>query len=686
MDLKSYTRYLIIGLLFILSGCKKESKTNFDIKDYSEITIKSVNGIYLCADRHQNNQIIANRKSAGEWERYSIETLEENKVAIRASNYSYVGSSQGNEGVLIAKYPKIQNNTIFKIIQDDSARLIFQDYQNRYVSIDENGLLRANRKNIQNADLFFLNTVDKKKFSHFSFSQLLPLIIGLILLFVSLITFQYKEDKKVSLILLLLGGFCVRLFVALLNSHLSLWDEQFHALVAKNMMSNPFAPMLYKNPVLPFDSTSWVGGHIWLHKQPLFLWQMALSMKIFGVNILGLRLPSVIMSTIVIFFIYRLGKISVNSTVGFFAALFFALANFTLEITAGAIHTDHNDIAFLFYVCASVWAWVEFENSDSSKKKYFLILVGIFSGCAVLVKWLTGLLVFSGWGLSILLSKERRGQWKQYFYLIMSFTIAIIVFLPWQIYILNTFPIISRHEFALNTQHFFEVIEEHGGDFWWHFNIAEDIYGVSKYFLLFSIVILIVSIKNKVFKIAFLSYIIIIQLFFAISATKMIAFTYCISFLIFLSIGVVIERFFKIVILNPKYMQKKTHHIIYTTVVIGILLGINLDIEKIQENHTMWKKDENTYLYEKLNSTPVIKSLSDRINNIEDHVIFNCKPSDNIPVMFFNDVVAAYNHIPDYETCLELKEKGYKIAVFNDNNLPSYLLTDEDITKISEYY
>ncbi len=59
---------------------------------------------------------------------------------------------------------------------------------------------------------------------------------------------------------------------------------------------------------------------------------------------------------------------------------------------------------------------------------------------------------------------------------------------------------------------------------------------------------------------------------------------------------------------------------------------------------------------------------------------------DNIPVMFFNDVIVAYSHVPNYEIDLELKQKGYKIAVFDDYNLPSYLLKDEDITKISEYY
>ena len=50
------------------------------------------------------------------------------------------------------------------------------------------------------------------------------------------------------------------------------------------MMEDPFKPMLIKNPLFPYHYGDWWNCHIWVHKQPLFLWQMALSMKIFGVS------------------------------------------------------------------------------------------------------------------------------------------------------------------------------------------------------------------------------------------------------------------------------------------------------------------------------------------------------------------------------------------------------------------
>lgn len=687
--MKKYPGYILIVISFIflygLGGCKK-SENIFRIKNDSEINIKGRNNLYLCADRYQNNQVIADRNNAGEWEKFVIHFLSDNKITLRSSDYSYVGVEQNGRELLYAGYSDTVNNAIFKITQIDSTGVVFQDYRNKYVSIDTNKTLRADKENIADASIFLLHELPQKNNSYFSFNQLIPLIIGLLLILISIITFQYKEDKKISIALLLLGGFSVRFFVSMLNAHLNLWDEQFHALVAKNMMSAPFSPMLFKNPVLPYDQLSWVGGYIWLHKQPLFLWQMALSMKIFGVNILAMRLPSMMMSTIIIYFIYRIGALCINKNAGFFGALFFALSNFVLEITAGAIHTDHNDVAFLFYVSAGIWAWVEYENSDSSRKKYFLILIGFFSGCAILVKWLSGLLVFSGWGISILLSKERRSQWLHYRNLLISLIVAVMTFLPWQIYILNAFPLLSKYEFALNRRHFFEVIEAHGGSFWWHFNIAKDIYGLSIYILILCIIILATSLKNRIFKTAFIAYIAIVYIFFGIAATKMIAFTLCISFLIYLAMGVTMDKFFNMVILNPKYLNKKIYNVIYLTLVLGILSGINLDFEKIQEKHTTWKKDENPFFYYRLRTTPAMKSLSEKISHIQDYVIFNCPQDDNVPIMFFNDVIAAYSLIPDYNTYADLKNKGYKMAVFDHGQLPSYLTTDNNVIKIPKYW
>lgn len=686
MQPRHYFKYLIFAFAITVAGCKKPERLLSDIKNGRLVTIKSNSGFYICADGHQGNKVVANRKLADDWEKFTIKFLENNQIALRAYNFNYLSYASDEDGLLVAHNQEINDRSTFTVIAADSGRIVLRNNLNKYVSVDATDDVRANKDSISQAGRFFINPVAVQKSSYFTFNQLIPLITGLVFIFISVIMFQYKEDKKLSIILLLIGGLCTRIFTALLNAHLNLWDEQFHALVAKNMIDNFLEPTLYKNPVLPYDSLSWTAGHVWLHKQPLFLWQMALSMKIFGVNVFAMRLPSVLMSTAVIFIIYRIGKLTINKTAGFYGALLFALARFTMEIAAGSYHTDHNDVAFLFYVSASVWAWVEYENAEGRRKKYFLILIGVFSGCAVLVKWLTGLLVFSGWGLSILLSKERRTQWINYGHLLISFVIAVAVFLPWQIYILNAFPALSRYEYAYNAQHFYKVMEGHGGDFWWHFNAAEDIYGISKFFILFCAVIFILSLKNKLYKIVILTYILFVYIFFGVAATKMVGFTYCISFLIYLAIGATVDRFFRVVILNPVYVSKKIYHVVYTTLIVGLISAFNLDIEKIQYEHTMWKKNNTSYLAIRLKANPVIKGLKDRLGNIKKYVIFNCKDDDVVPVMFFNDVAAAYNFSPERETLIELKNKGYKIAVFDDGKLLDYLTNDKDVVKVSAYW
>jgi len=681
-----YSLLVLFVFSVLLNACKNENSTELKVKNNSEITIKGLNGHFLSADQNQGNQILANRSTAGSWETFSIEVLSNNKVRLRASDFTYVGSDPSKDGQLFAGNKESVENIVFTIQKVDSISVVVLDYRNNYLLIDQHNAVRANEKNLTNASRFILKEMPALSLSHFKDEQLIPLIIGLVFLLFSLITFQYREDKKLSLMLLILGGFSVRLFAALLNSYLSLWDEQFHALVAKNMMEHPFEPMLYKNHVIPYDPVNWISGHIWLHKQPLFLWQMALSMKIFGVNIFALRLPSVLMSTAIIYFIYQIGKISLNKSTGYYGAVLFATSNFAIELTAGVLHTDHNDIAFLFYLVASIWAWVEYENCSGKRKKIFLVLIGLFSGCAILVKWLTGLLVFSGWGLSILLSKERRTKLKNYLHLLVSFGLAILVFLPWQLYILTAFPMLSRHEYALNSKHFVEVIEGHGGDFWWHFANAGVVYGLGILFIIFCFSVFFMSLKNAVFKIAFLTYVLLVYVFFSIAATKMIAFTYSVSFLLYLSVGLVIAVFFERVIKSSDYLPKKTQYTIYTSIILCIISGINLDVEKIQEYHTLYKKEENSYLHNKLKTTPHIRSFSEKHGPTKDFVLFNCRPDDNIPFMFFNDLIAAYSFVPDSNTLVKVKEQGHKIAVFDDQKLPSFIIMDQMVEKIPAYW
>jgi 4-amino-4-deoxy-L-arabinose transferase len=52
----------------------------------------------------------------------------------------------------------------------------------------------------------------------------------------------YKKQDRLSLVVLCLAAMVLRYHYITLDAFLNDWDERFHALVAKNMMTQPFAP------------------------------------------------------------------------------------------------------------------------------------------------------------------------------------------------------------------------------------------------------------------------------------------------------------------------------------------------------------------------------------------------------------------------------------------------------------
>ncbi|MBS1615887.1 MAG: glycosyltransferase family 39 protein [Bacteroidetes bacterium] len=303
---------------------------------------------------------------------------------------------------------------------------------------------------------------------------------------------RYFYKNNIAILFIVILSFFLRIGAILIDPFLHPWDERFHALVARNLMTSPFTPILRVNPITEnYDKFIWCCNHIWLHKQPLFMWQMALSMKVFGVSEWSMRLPSAIMGTILVLLIYRIAiLIKVSKRVALLTALLFACSNFHLQMIAGIQGMDHNDVAHGFYVLASIWALFEFEKS---KKWYWVIFIGVFSGAAILNKWLTGLLVYFIWGIVLLCQLINKAEVKkQIIFLLLSLIVCCIVFLPWQLYILYRFHDLAIYEYAFNRRHISEALEGHEGEYLYYINHLNYIIGK---FLIFFIplgVILIV--------------------------------------------------------------------------------------------------------------------------------------------------------------------------------------------------
>lgn len=514
--------------------------------------------------------------------------------------------------------------------------------------------------------------------SYFTGEQILPFIIGLVFLSASIIAFQ-SDKKRGAIILLFFYALTIGYFVAALDPFLHLWDEQFHALVAKNMMNSPLSPTLYKEPLLDYNYQIWAHNHIWLHKQPLFLWQIALSFKLFGVTEIAVRIPSILMISLACLMVYRIGKIAHSENVGFYGAVFFASTNYVLELSAGIHSTDHNDVAFLFYVTASFWVWFEYQNKRSV---YWLIAIGVFSGFAILVKWLVGLLIYAIWLLT--LGAENKSNYlkiKTYYPLLFSFAITVLVFVPWQLFILNNYPQEAIYEFRLNTLHFFEPVEGHTGNIWYHFNAIKNIYGsgdLIPYLLLIGLFFLVKNSTSNKYWIAIVSAILIVYVFFSLAATKMTSFCLIVAPFGLLSFAALTDKLLQGISSINKYSW--LNQTLRFAVIISLSLFL-INLPKTAGYHT----DKGGINLSRKAYIEVMEQIASISNKLESgkYVVFSDMGhmKNHVPIMFYTDYIA-YPFVPTEEQIKKIKKQSYKIAILDNDNLPEFIMRDNEIIKL----
>ena len=510
--------------------------------------------------------------------------------------------------------------------------------------------------------------------TYFNSEQFIFLLTGSLLIIFSII-FHLKNKNKPAVLFLFAGSVLIYLFAALLDPFLNLWDERFHALVAKNLMNHPLVPTLFDDPVVDMAYDRWDRCHIWLHKQPLFLWQIMLSFKIFGVNELALRLPNVVLSSFLVVFSYRTGKLLINAKVGYYTAFLFSTSFFMVELISGRRELEHNTIAFLVYVSASLWAWTEYLFS---RKWYWIVLIGIFSGFAILCKWLVGLLVYFGWGIYNLITYKL--HLKKYKHLFLSLLITILIVLPWQILILKLYPAETKMAYNFFSRHFSEALDGHRGGNWYFFDTMSVLYGkIAPFIIGFGFLLFYRKIKDNGVRIAFISLPIIVYLFFSLARTKMENYTFVVALPVYICLACIIDFIIKKM---SQHIKIKLLQSILVFLLIILVGASNLNIELLQEKHTLWK-ETNQYPVMLSHNKAIFRQLKDELP--ENSVLFNVKGRHYIESMFYSGF-PSYNFIPSYYQYSDLKEKEKIIAIFKTENtkIPGYLNNDSTVIIINQ--
>lgn len=484
-------------------------------------------------------------------------------------------------------------------------------------------------------------------------------LVSLIILYGISFLAYLKGKISFALLFIILAGFGLRIFCSL-DPMLHQWDERYHALVAKNMIEQPLEPKLYKEHILGYDYKSWSSNKVWLHKQPVPLWSMALSMKVFGINEFSLRLPSVLLSTLSILLTFYISLFLFKSDrIGLIAAFLQSINGLVIELASGRVATDHVDTFFLFFIELSI---VFILLNAKNRNKFFLFLAGIGCGAAILTKWLPALIIFP---LYLVLNLKTKSKSQLLIDLAILSITTLLVALPWQIYAHALYPLEYEWEQHHNKLHFTEGLGGHGRP-WWYFinririNVNEMIYIVLLWFAYYTF-------QNRAFwrkNLFLLIYMVIPFLVFSIAKTKMqgyLLFTFPAYFII---TGLFVE---KLLFRENGELRKSRFYKINVILVIAIFsLAIRYGLERVKP----FKSNEKEWLAKKELIHTKFPTKS---------VLFNV--SCPIELMFYTDCIA-YPLIPDDDLIRKLNNESYNLFILDDGHLSNGINSDGRIKKI----
>lgn len=490
---------------------------------------------------------------------------------------------------------------------------------------------------------------------------------GVLLLICAAILYL-RGNVKLSVLFLTIGACVLRLLMINTDPYLYDWDEQYHALVAQHLAEHPGTPTLYDDPQLPVDIREWANNHIWLHKPPLFLWFIGVSIKIFGATPLAVKLPSVIFSTLMIPALFSTLKRLANERAGFIAALLLASHSYSIQLVSGFRNTDHNDVIFSAFVLFSLWAWIKYTDTN---RKRDALLAGALVGCAVLVKWLPGVLVFGAWGLWAL-SKQNRTDRQKWIHIFLGVAAAAAVVLPWYIHIYSVFPAEAKFETEYNFLHMSIAMEGHEGPWYFHFDQIRELMGWTLAILAVP-GLLLFAVQDTRHKRAL--HIVIAVLFFfvfyTVAKTKMPLFMLPIIPVLLAGVAVLID----------KGLEAISDRKAVAGICLCAILLFTLDLPGIVTNHSSlselaWYRDEmwgvrnkaNYYLEQKANTPDAGKRV----------VMFNFPENERAAFMFYTgDIV--YKETPSLDTLRAIQAKGFVIGAYENQTMPQEYRKDSTI-------
>lgn len=466
------------------------------------------------------------------------------------------------------------------------------------------------------------------------------LFILSIVSFISGVFFWLKGSQKIGFWLTLLGGAFLAIHSIFFDNYIHPWDERYHAVVALNAMEDPFHLKLMPEKLIdwwPYDA--WYANYTWLHKQPLFTWQMALGMKVFGTSLQGMRSASVLMFLLLGIAVYRSTKLYYPK-VAIWPTIFVYTSPFLLFLVNGRQGIDHNDIAFISWTAVAFWAFISYTKKPTLK---YALAIGLACGAAMLTKWLAGSLLLFTTGLYFILHKDFR--LKSWLHLFSAGCLAMLLFLPWQIYNYTHHTALFLQEWEYNGLHFFEIVEDHEHPWYYHFEIWFDEFrALAIAFICFLLILKIIIRKNRVLILTLLLSVLAVMTFYGLASTKLAAFTILlIPFVTFL-VAAFLASF------RNTLVSK-----------LGLLTLLTIVGYNIYHNYLQTHEPELT-----IERSILVKNLGIELKNTlpENAVIFNAPSMMYADFIFFTQRLT-YDRVPSIDEVEKAKNNGKEVYILS---------------------
>ncbi len=503
--------------------------------------------------------------------------------------------------------------------------------------------------------------------THFTDRDLAFLASGIVFALMAVVLFS-RGNVRASLLLLLVSGLAFRLMMAFIDPFVNIWDEQYHALVAKNLTSDFFHPVLVANSADSNMSPAyWAFTDTWLHKPPLFLWQMALAIKMFGATTWAIRIPSVVLSVLMIPAIYRCGKIIGNERVGFIAALLITCSNIQINIVSGWLNTDHNDAVFAYYVFFSLWTWMEYVHT---KKTRWLVLMSCFAAGAVLTKWLPGMLVFGVAFTVQFLFFDNRLSKNGWLKLFLAVGITTLLAAPWFVYASQTWP----EQWSATMGNYAEHLSSdfaHSGSWWYHFDQVREQFGwVFIVAFVISLFIYLHGKSNGQIKAGILVALVAVYGFYCFVPTKMPFFCFPVTPLLLLIVAFGIER----------VIEQAQRKMLWLSVVGVVIIFFTTNIGRLEHYHTD-RDPKEFYRKTRINNRECFERAG--LTLPANTVIFNCGEWNAVPCMYYTGFTA-YDGLPSADQLENCRIQNRPVAIFRDNPAEIPVVPGIDVIVLDE--